>query len=233
VLAPTGAARLDLLVEGALLANTGEGSVTATGDPARFADAHGKLRADSSIQFEFPAFELPEMPAWLRWLGRVLSEGGPVFTGIFWVVLASIALLILYLLFRWIERGGLSFLKRRRGEAEQVQEAWRPEEAPARALLAEADSLAASGRFSEAVHLLLFRSIEEIDRKRPKFVRPALTSRDIAAAPELPAVPRNAFGRIAMAVERSLFGGRTLDEGDWRGCRAAYEEFAFASEWKR
>lgn len=215
------------------MADAGEGSVTATGVPARFADAHAKLRADDSIQFDFPAVDIPEVPRWLLWLGRVLSEGGPVFTTIFWAVLAAIGLLILYLLFRWIERGGLSFLKRKRGETGDVEEAWRPEEAPARALLAEADSLAASGRFSEAVHLLLFRSIEEIDRKRPKFVRPALTSRDIAAAPELPTIPRNAFARIAMAVERSLFGGRALDEGDWRGCRTAYEEFAFAPEWKR
>jgi len=207
---------------------------TATGDPARFAEAHDKLRADGSIQFDLPAFVPPEPPAWLRWLGEILANGGPVFMAIFWIVLALAILAILYWLARWIEGGGLAFLKRdRKQEDDGAGAAWRPEEAPARALLAEADALAAAGRYAEAAHLLLFRSIEEIERKRPKLVRPALTSRDIAGAPQIPAGPRGAFGRIVLAVERSLFGGRALDAKDWTACRASYEEFAFASEWKR
>jgi hypothetical protein len=35
-----------------------------------------------------------------------------------------------------------------------------------------------------------------------------------------------------MMVERSLFGGRTLEQQDWQVCRSAYEDFAFASAWK-
>ena len=216
------------------MADSAEQEWTAAGDPARFAEAHAKLRTDSSIQFDLPEFVPPEPPAWLRWLAELLENGGPVFKAIFWIVLAIVVLSILYWLFRWIEGGGLAFLKRRRNaEAGPASDAWRPEEAPARALLAEADSLAASGRFGEAAHLLLFRSIEEIERKRPKIVRPALTSRDIAGAPQIPAAPRTAFSRIVMAVERSLFGGRTLDAQDWTLCRASYEEFAFAPEWKK
>jgi len=111
-------------------------------------------------------------------------------------------------------------------------ESWRPEAAPARALLSEADQLAAKGLFSEAAHLLLFRSIADIDSRRPDLVRPALTSRDIAALDAIPGRPRSAFARIAMLVERSLFAGRPLGEGDWRDCRAAYEEFAFAEGWR-
>ncbi|WP_243455600.1 DUF4129 domain-containing protein [Sphingosinicella sp. BN140058] len=206
---------------------------TATGERARFAEAHEKLRADGSLQFDLPAFVPPKPPAWLRWLGELLENGGPVFKLIFWVVLAVVVLAILYWLFRWIEGGGLAFLKRdRKQEPDSTGETWRPEEAPARALLAEADRLAAAGRFAEAAHLLLFRSIEEIERKRPKLVRPALTSRDIAGAPQIPPAPRSAFGRIVMAVEHSLFGGRPLDAQDWTSCRASYEEFAFAPEWK-
>jgi hypothetical protein len=215
------------------LANSQAQDWTATGEPARFADAHEKMRGDSSIQFDMTDFVRPEPPAWLRWLSELLGNGGPAFKAIFWIVLAAIVLAILYWLFRWIEGGGLGFLKRRRqAESAGTGEAWRPEEAPARALLAEADRLAASGRFAEAAHLLLFRSIEEIERKRPKLVRPALTSRDIADAPQIPQAPRSAFARIVMAVERSLFGGRTLDVQDWTQCRASYEEFAFAPEWK-
>ena len=35
-----------------------------------------------------------------------------------------------------------------------------------------------------------------------------------------------------MLVERSLFARRPLAEGDWRDCRAAYEDFAFAEGWR-
>ena len=78
----------------------------------------------------------------------------------------------------------------------------------------------------------MFRSIEDIDSRRPALVRPALTSRDIAALPAIPSRPRGAFARIAMTVERSLFGRRPLGPEDWRDCRSAYEEFAFAEAWR-
>jgi len=215
------------------LARSGATDIAATGDPARFEQAHAALRADSSIQFDLPTFAPPKVPAWLRWLSELLEGSGPVFKFVFWGLIALAVLGLLYAVFRWIERGGLAFLRRGRTSAEAEAPAWRPEEAPARALLAEADALAAGGKFDEAVRLLLFRSIEEIEAKRPKLVRPALTSRDIAGADQLPPGPRTAFGRIVMAVERSLFGGRALSEGDWTGCRADYEEFAFAPEWAR
>ena len=75
-------------------------------------------------------------------------------------------------------------------------------------------------------------SLEDLDTRRPGLLRPALTSRDIAQLPAIPDAPRSAFARIAARVERSLFGGQTLAEPDWRDCRAAYEEFAFAGAWR-
>jgi hypothetical protein len=216
------------------VAQTGAGTAGAAGDPARFAEAHRQLLQDGSIQFEMKPFQLPEVPAWLRWLGEALEGGGPVFQLIFWILVAAAAAALLYWGARWIEGGGLDRFRRRGPAAEgEGDEGWRPQEAPARALLSEADSLAAAGRYAEAAHLLLFRSIEDIDRRRPEVVRPALTSRDIADAPQLPSGPRHAFSRIVMTVERSLFGGRAIGETDWAGCRAAYEDFAFAPEWRR
>jgi hypothetical protein len=103
----------------------------------------------------------------------------------------------------------------------------------ARGLLGDADALAAAGRYSDAAHLLLHRSIADIEEKRPATIRKALTSRDIASLPTIPASPASAFAAIVRAVERSLFGGRPLDEPAWRDCRAAYERFAFAQEWQR
>jgi hypothetical protein len=209
------------------------GGTAATGDPARFVDSHRRLLEDESIQFEMAAFAPQPVPGWLRWLAETLEAMGPVFRVLFWIAMAVAVLAVLYTAARWVEAGGLERFRRRRPvSASEEERPWQPQEAPARALLRDADALAAEGRYAEAAHLLLFRSIEDIDRRRPHLVRPALTSRDIAGAPQLPPGPRAAFSRIVMMVEGSIFGARSVGEADWRDCREAYEQFAFAREWK-
>ena len=86
---------------------------------------------------------------------------------------------------------------------------------PARAWLDEADALAARGLYAEAVHHLLFRSVEDIQRAARTLVRPSLTSRELAAASGIPTIARELFARIAGYVERSLFGGRPVVADDW------------------
>lgn len=193
-----------------------------------FAEAHRQLLGDAAIQWDLPAVEPP----------AVQPQPTPGFAGsdaflqsLFWVAVAAIVLFLLYLIVQRLQ--GAEWPRRRRAGEEEAAADWRPEAGEARGLLGEADALAAEGRFSEAAHLLLFRSIEDIDSRRPDLVRPALTSRDIAALEAIPGPPRSAFRRIAMLVERSLFGARPLAAGDWRECRAAYEEFAFAEGWRR
>jgi hypothetical protein len=191
-----------------------------------FAEAHSRLLANHAIQFDLPR-EVPTPPPDLGWLDALIGMLSPVVKVAFWPALIGGILFVIYVIAmrlagvnwrRWPTRG-------------KTPESLQPAEAPARQLLAEADALAAEGRFSEAARLLLFRSIEDIDSRRPDQVRPALTSRDIAALPAIPERPRSAFVAIAMLVERSLFGARALGEGDWRDCRSAYEEFAFADGW--
>lgn len=196
---------------------------------ASFAEAHRRLLADSSIQFELAPYRQPEPPPWLRWLGDFIEAIFPVLKILFWIGVLALALYILYVVARRLSGSQWPWAQK---PLQDPEESWRPAEAPARALLREADTLAAEGRFSEAAHLLLFRSIEDIESRRPKLVRPALTSRDIAGAPELPSGPKHAFSTIVMLVERSLFGGRALGEQDWRECRTAYEAFAFAGAWR-
>ena len=198
-------------------------------DTAAFADAHRALLADRSIQFDLPMYRPPQPPEWLRSLLSFMGTDHPVLRGLIWMLVGLIVLLILYFVASWAT--GRDWRWRRREDADAEPD-WRPDEAPARALLGEADALAAEGRFSEAAHLLLFRSIEDIDSRRPEQVRPSLTSRDIAALPSIPERPRGAFARIAMMVERSLFARHALAEGDWRECRSAYEAFAFVEEWR-
>lgn len=206
------------------------GAQAAADASARFDAAHAKLLADGSMQFEMTTYKPQPPPAWLEALFNLIGASGS--RVVFWIVLALAAVALAGFIVNRARDGDWSWLLRRKAREEEEAEAWRPEEAPARALLQEADSLAAAGRFDEAAHLLLFRSIEDIDRRRPDLVRPALTSRDIAIAPTLPPGPKSAFGRIVQTVERSLFGGRTLEERDWKACREAYQEFAFASAWK-
>jgi hypothetical protein len=191
-------------------------------DADAFAAAHRQLLADRTIQFDLPR---PDPTP-----GPDLSGLVPFLKAFFWIAVAGI---VLFFLYQAVQRfAGAQWSWRRRRTAREPEESWQPEVREARALLAEADALAADGRFSEAARLLLFRSIEDIDSRRPALLRPALTSRDIAALEALPGRPRSAFARIAMLVERSLFAQRQLGEGDWRDCRAAYEEFAFADGWR-
>ena len=140
-----------------------------------------------------------------NWLGGLV----PVLQVLFWVAIAGFVLFILYLLARRLSGKHWSW-RRRRADEDAPDESWRPEAAEARELLGEADALAARGLFSEAARLILFRSIEDIDDKRPDLVRPALTSRDICALEAIPGRPRSAFARIAALVERSLFAARPL-----------------------
>ncbi len=204
---------------------------------AEFAEAHRALLADSSIQFDLPMIEPPTPrtpPSWWGSLFNWLSGEHPLLRLLVYALLVAAALLILWLVVRAVARS--AWWQRWRAGAQDdatgSDKSWRPADAPARALLGEADALAAQGLFSQAARLLLFRSIEDIDGRRPELVRPALTSRDIAALDAIPDKPRSAFARIARLVERSLFARRDLGEQDWRECRSAYEEFAFAEGWR-
>jgi hypothetical protein len=223
----------------------------------RFADAHHALRADPSIQFQMgPPPPPPAPPAWLKdlskffeWLGHVLKPIGDLFGWItsmmpsapyarilLWCVIALIAAAVIWLVVVRVRQGEWRLPGRRPRAAKAVtitiEDEWVPDAAQGRAWLDEADALAARGLYAEAVHHLLFRSVEDIQRRRPKVVRPALTSRELSVAPGVPAGARDLFGRIARHVERSLFGGRDVSVDDWKAARADYADFALPGMWK-
>lgn len=218
---------------------------------ARLDAAYAQLGADGAIQFDLPPVKPPPPPpAWLKafgeWLGDLLAPVGRFLRWLFsWMPDAPYARIILWAMIAglvaaigWIVyerfRHGVWRLPRWRhpatGEA-VVEGEWDATGTPARAWLREADHLAEEGRFAEAVHHLLMRSIEDIGRRRPQLLKPALTSRDIARAHMIPPGPRDLFAGIAAVVERSLFGGRVVDADDWSRCRAAYADFAAGRSW--
>lgn len=168
------------------------------------------------------------------WIGRHMPAA-PVVQVLLWVLLAVLAAFLLWVIVVRVREGEWRLPRRRKAvvtAAEPEEEAWAPDAAPVRAWLKEADALAAEGRYAEAVHHLLFRSVEDIARRRPRLVRPALTSRELAAAEAVPAPARDLFAGIARLVERSLFGGRPVSMDDWSGARAAYADFALPGTWR-
>jgi len=225
----------------------------AAGAADGLAAAHEALKADPSIQFSLqPAPPPPQAPQWLRdffqWLGDVLEPVGRFFQWIssfmpdapyarilLWTVLAAAAVGFAILVYRRIRDGEWRLPRRRQAVGVAVEaedESWAPEAAPARSWLREADALAAQGLYAEAVHHLLFRSIEDIGRRRPRLVRPALTSRELAAAEALPPPARSLFSSIAGLVEHSLFGGRPVAAADWTAARAAYADLVTPGTWR-
>jgi len=205
------------------------GADQAAASEASFASAHRALAADKAFQFEMKGIEPPPPPpGWLQPLFEFLQAMGPLFKIIFWLGLAAIVIAVLWFIAREIIR---IRLPEKTDKLNIRDDGWRPAPAAALALLSDADALAAEGRFAEAVHLLLLRSINDIDGRLPNTVRPALTARDIAALSRLPAAARPAFDRIARVVESSLFGGRPVDRAAYADCRADYEAFAFPQAW--
>lgn len=208
-------------------------SATAAETLAR---AHARLLSDHAVQFAFsPAAPRPDLvePEWMkvlgRWIGGAVTFLTPYAIDLFWMGVGAAIVAVLYLMLREIMGSRWPFRSRQTPRAKPVD--WRPDAFRARALLADADRLAAEGRFDEAAHVLLFRSIDDIEDRRPRLVRPALTARDIAALEAVPPAARQAFGAIVLAVEKSLFGGLALDEDAFAEARAAYQAFAFGEGW--
>lgn len=191
------------------------------------------VRDTGDIQF-VPLAETPPKPppGWMQALGEFLQavfEPVARFLGVTWPVLQWILAGLAVLLVGWLAWRILQPLlnrKRRRDDAPEAE--WTPDRQAATALLDDADRLAAEGRFGEAVHLLLQRSVEHIATARPGWLEPASTAREIARLPLLPRAAARAFGEIAGRVERSLFALRELDAADWQAARAAYADFALA-----
>lgn len=195
--------------------------------PPGFIEAHRKLIADTSVQFDLPGLALPGLPPWLQPLVSFLRWLSPAFPVFFWGTVIAVGLTILYLIVTTVRGQSWAWPWQRKTVAAGQAE-WRPAPDAARALLAEAEALAAQGRYAEAARLLLRRSVDDIAQHVPEFLKPSLTARDIAGAEALPQAARPAFACIAHAVEVSAFGRRDVTADAWNKCREAYGQFALS-----
>ena len=198
------------------------------------AAAWSRVHANPDIQFA-PidiVVKSPKEPDWLIALlkffrtifepiGRALGLSWPVLQ---WVLVGLAIMLAVYAVWRLSEPLRLGW--QRRQTAASGEEEWTPDQAEALALLEDADALAREGRYDEAAHLLLRRSVQQIAAARPDWIGRASTAREIGALPALPDRARGAFAQIAGLVERSLFALRSLSAEDWQTARGAYAAFA-------
>lgn len=189
-------------------------------------------RAMGDIQYApVPPYQAPksEPPEWLvailnflaelfAPLGRWLGAG---WNGVEIALLGLAAIGALWIGWTLLQRWRLT-----RALAMPAADAPVIDRAAALALLEDADALAAQGRFDEAVHLLLQRSVHHIATARPDWLSPSSTAREIGLIPGLPAAARTAFTLITREVERSLYALRTLAADDWHRAREAYAAFA-------
>ncbi len=223
----------------AAAATTPSESTAAARGPAP--DGWAEVRADGNLQFEpvtIPEIP-PRKPSWFEELLEDLAElladlFGPMgealggsWIWLQWVVAGAVALFAIILLVR-LYGPGLGWRNKTAADKAVEAEEWRPDTAASLALLEDADRLAAQGRFDEATHLLLQRSVNHIASARPDWVEPSSTARELAALPALSDAARAAFRVITERVERSLFALRALERADWEAARAAYAEFALS-----
>ena len=194
--------------------------------------AFRRMKREDGLQFELDTVTRPPPdppPGWIKWIGDALAALfevlAPLVVAIFWMGVGALAMVLLYALAL-----GLVGLRERIGEEGEARQdgpqEYRPSARTVRVLLSDADALAAQGRFAEAVHLLLYRSIQDIEQARPDAVRLSLTSREIARSALLGTHTRTTFAALARMVERSHFGGDAVSADDYAEARGLYERFA-------
>ncbi len=218
-------------MSGVATAIKGSKAAEAPGDWRAVRDAGDIQFAPLDIkQLPKPESVPRETPAWLKWLGDLLADIGNFFGDLFGIpgpvmlkVLIGIAVIFVGLI-AW--RMLAPLMRARKPEVDQEAIEWTPNRDAAKALLDDADRLAAEGRFDEATHLLLQRSVIQIATAQPDWLHPASTAREIAGLPGLPIRARAAFSLIAARVERSFFALIPLDAADWQAARSAYADFA-------
>jgi len=197
--------------------------------PIILADAKFKFDMPDELQSELPqdTARITPNPKSKRngWLD--LGFLGPVFQILFYGIMAAAVLYILYLILSAIIMARRNHAPRQDDEDKPEVPSYQPDVETARVILHDADKLAAQGKFGEAVHAILFRSIQDIEDKRPHHVKRSLTSREIAGLSVLSPTARAGFSTIGNLVERSFFGGRTLGADDYEISKSAYKEFAF------
>ncbi len=154
---------------------------------------------------------------------QVASPMAMVMRLIIYGVLAVAVVMLLMYLFRDLRRGtdkvGL--------EGDEVPQPTVDEDVLARPV-GDADELARAGRYADAIHTLLLRTLIELVRATRTRVPSSLTSREILERVPLVPPARTALHALVGAVELSYFGDDVPGAADYERCRSEFQRFADA-----
>lgn len=90
-------------------------------------------------------------------------------------------------------------------------------------LLGDAEALARAGRFAEAIHVLLLRSIRSLVERADWDAPRASTSRELLRAAPVRGRPHEAFRLLVEAVELTRWGERPANRAAYERCQQAYQ----------
>jgi hypothetical protein len=93
-------------------------------------------------------------------------------------------------------------------------------------IIEAADELAASGRFVEAMHMLLLHGLAYIRQRLDRQFSDSLTSREILHGTDLPEVAQASLRDVVTRVELTYFGQRPAALADYTACRASFNALA-------
>lgn len=193
-------------------------------DPAEIDDSRDRVLSGGGYQTEMPKADRPperldfSIPPWLAEI-------------LFWGLVIVVGLVVAWFLFQLIADLVLdrSPFKRNRERTATAPERVETPVMPRRPVdahsLAEADRLAAEGRFAEAIHLLLLVAMTRLHGELGPRVPPAMTGREILRLPSLPAATVAPLTRMVQLSEIKHFGGRQAAEPDYRAARGDYLAF--------
>jgi hypothetical protein len=194
---------------------------------------HEEVRADETLQFDFEAMAPPDFLQ-LRWLNSLIDFLSPMFPILstlieyaFWIGLAGLALAVVFVIAREV----FAYFRNPQdiSGADNANQ-YVPDTDFVKTLLGDADQLAGEGRYAEAIHLLLYRSIDDIQEQSARRIAGNLTSREIGQLPSLSSNASRAFEKIASHVEQCFFANKNADAQMFDECRDAYSRFSLQAE---
>ncbi len=94
--------------------------------------------------------------------------------------------------------------------------------------LGDAEALAMQGKFGDAIHTLLLRTLVELSSRLDDPLPEAFTSREVLERVPIADEARRALSGLIVAVEVSHFGDEVPGEADYQRCLASFHEFAAA-----
>ena len=164
-----------------------------------------------------------------------IGDPGPVVTVLLWVLVGALAIVVAFHAVKSLSRGR-RLGRRKPSGASRIIPAEASEDvdsAAARQLppdpLSAAEDLARSGNYEDAVHLVLLLALEQL-RSRFGGLGRSLTSLEVVRKLPLETQTYRGLSALVALVQLSRFGGRSLDEADYRRSVGSYRDIARAIE---